>query len=568
MQRLAAVAVLLFVGCSSGKAPVQDPSGGPPACTRNTCSPQACGPVSDGCGATLDCGACAAGLSCQANVCIVAGGGGGGGGGGCVPTTCGAQGKTCGSISDGCGATLACGSCAAGFACTAANTCVASCTPTTCAAQGKDCGAIADGCGATLACGNCTAPQSCGARGTANLCEAPPPKPGETTWVADLPSADFAMVNGNKLATGPDGSTVVVLHTRSGGMLAKVDRSGRLLWQRGAPEGNGTEHRSVAVARDGSIYLAMNLNNEDPGAGTVSGGVVMKYGPDGTFWWQLRMGDAIDGVAADSHGGFAVATYRPDEHTTTRANTFIDHRNSEGGIVWGRTLVFSGEIRAHAIAFDPFDDVIVGGIITGRAQFEEHAATQPPVRGQSTNGTPYLAKLSDADNGWVQWVQTMDSYGSSEAAEIDDVGITKAGTVVGLGFDFGGTFHYAGTTVSANQQFTGFLAVAEHDGSPRLMRMTGHATPRSLAVDPAGSAYVVQGFGNCDLNAQHWNLAGDLLWTRTFATCQHSAFLTAVGFAPGTGPVFGGQFGGSVDWGLGAQSSRGQLDGVLLRLEP
>ncbi|XXX79009.1 calcium-binding EGF-like domain-containing protein [Sorangium sp. So ce134] len=35
----------------------------------------------------------------------------------CVPTTCAAQGATCGSIADGCGGTLDCGSCGAGFTC-------------------------------------------------------------------------------------------------------------------------------------------------------------------------------------------------------------------------------------------------------------------------------------------------------------------------------------------------------------------------------------------------------------------------------------------------------------------
>src|SRR5262249_26865326 len=47
---------------------------------------------------------------------------------------------------------------------------VAACTPTTCAAQGKNCGTIADGCGGTLTCGTCTAPQTCGGSGVANVC--------------------------------------------------------------------------------------------------------------------------------------------------------------------------------------------------------------------------------------------------------------------------------------------------------------------------------------------------------------------------------------------------------------
>jgi len=44
------------------------------------------------------------------------------------------------------------------------------CVPTSCAALGKNCGSIADGCGGTLTCGTCTAPQTCGGGGVANVC--------------------------------------------------------------------------------------------------------------------------------------------------------------------------------------------------------------------------------------------------------------------------------------------------------------------------------------------------------------------------------------------------------------
>lgn len=41
----------------------------------------------------------------------------------CVPTTCAAAGATCGSISDGCGGTLTCGTCGAGYTCGGTNSC-------------------------------------------------------------------------------------------------------------------------------------------------------------------------------------------------------------------------------------------------------------------------------------------------------------------------------------------------------------------------------------------------------------------------------------------------------------
>jgi hypothetical protein len=47
--------------------------------------------------------------------------------------------------------------------------CSAVCVPTTCAAQGKDCGAISDGCNMVLDCGTCHPPLRCGAT-TPNVC--------------------------------------------------------------------------------------------------------------------------------------------------------------------------------------------------------------------------------------------------------------------------------------------------------------------------------------------------------------------------------------------------------------
>jgi chitodextrinase len=93
--------------------------------------------------------------------------------GSCTPITCSAMGYNCGSVSDGCGATLNCGSCTSPATCGGGgtkNVCGTSCTPTTCSALGYTCGTAGDGCGGTLNCGSCTAPQYCGGGGTANHC--------------------------------------------------------------------------------------------------------------------------------------------------------------------------------------------------------------------------------------------------------------------------------------------------------------------------------------------------------------------------------------------------------------
>jgi len=141
-------------------------------CAQTTCAAQTknCGTISDGCGGALDCGSCTAPQTCggggTANVC------------GCSPTTCAVQAKNCGTIADGCGGTLTCGSCTAPQTCGGggtANVCGnGTCTPKTCTQLGKNCGQVSDGCGGLLNCGTCTAPQTCGGGGTTSVCGCTP----------------------------------------------------------------------------------------------------------------------------------------------------------------------------------------------------------------------------------------------------------------------------------------------------------------------------------------------------------------------------------------------------------
>ncbi len=136
-----------------------------------------CGLIGDGCGGTIDCGSCSSPTTC---------GGGGtqfqcGGNSGCIPITaaqaCSALSATCGEVSDGCGSTVSCGSCPAGQTCGGGGTSFqcgsggsGTCTPLTCAMLGSNCGTIGDGCGGTLSCGTCAAGMACGAGGVAGVC--------------------------------------------------------------------------------------------------------------------------------------------------------------------------------------------------------------------------------------------------------------------------------------------------------------------------------------------------------------------------------------------------------------
>ncbi|MBL9039302.1 MAG: hypothetical protein JNG84_12360 [Archangium sp.] len=223
------------------------------ACTAATCAQigYSCGNNHpNGCGGTLNCRNPNSGDGCP-NAPTCGGGatpGACGTGGGCVPFTCAQRGFTCGRWDNGCGGTIDCGFCDAGicggggtagqcgtsapsfplqytfntpvsapaaqqcgrvlfsdfhvnsggggnFLTTAAapmtaqekvfeylifdlSSCITpdvppgqTCTPRSCAEQGLNCGAAADGCGNTFAsCGTCTDGGVCGAGGIPGLC--------------------------------------------------------------------------------------------------------------------------------------------------------------------------------------------------------------------------------------------------------------------------------------------------------------------------------------------------------------------------------------------------------------
>jgi len=159
-------------GCSAtldcgACSPDKDCVTGKCTCRPTTCATLGaqCGTVNDGCGGALDCGKCAAGQACEDGKCV------------CKSTTCADQGANCGNIPDGCSNTLSCGTCSGATPnCGGGgpNKCGANpCSPKSCAAQGKNCGTISDGCGGTLNCGGCSS-GTCGGGGTANVCGCTP----------------------------------------------------------------------------------------------------------------------------------------------------------------------------------------------------------------------------------------------------------------------------------------------------------------------------------------------------------------------------------------------------------
>lgn len=85
----------------------------------------------------------------------------GGGAGECFEKTCVELRYECGSIDDGCGTVLECGTCGEGFECVEGY-CESTCAPrNTCDDILPDCGWVDDGCGGAFNCGECTGGSGC-----------------------------------------------------------------------------------------------------------------------------------------------------------------------------------------------------------------------------------------------------------------------------------------------------------------------------------------------------------------------------------------------------------------------
>jgi hypothetical protein len=120
------------------------------------------------------------------------------------------------------GATLASsvGQCGPTETCTN-NVCVGTCQPTTCAAQGAQCGSIPDGCGGSLVCGSCPGGQGC----VSNVCG--PVSPNLALGAPTLASSTFCSGTGVHCyspARITDGST----DTSLGGFSSWANDSGPL----------------------------------------------------------------------------------------------------------------------------------------------------------------------------------------------------------------------------------------------------------------------------------------------------------------------------------------------------
>lgn len=203
----------------------------------------------------------------------------------CIPTTCEIEEKNCGSIPDGCGYFISCGSCSGSDTCGGEgvmNVCGTAnpvCVPQSCESLGRNCGSVSNGCGSNLNCGSCEVEgESCGGSGISNLCGAPPGLE-QPPSVASDPYVDqvVSFEPGNGAGFGQASMPGVILgHPRGNGLamggldVLSLGQGGRIVLRTVTPILNGPGADFIVF--ENAFYAGGNPMNAfaEPGQVAVS----------------------------------------------------------------------------------------------------------------------------------------------------------------------------------------------------------------------------------------------------------------------------------------------------------
>jgi hypothetical protein len=133
----------------------------------------------------------------------------------CYPLNCYNDSATCGTIDDGCGGTVNCGTCPKGEVCTNNNCYSVNCKPSTCGPN--SCGCSGDGCGGTVCCGGCPVGSYCNSVACAQLCNNCPAMYVVTTFFQPCTNGVCNMGEGNA------GESFAISATPANGLSLPLD---------------------------------------------------------------------------------------------------------------------------------------------------------------------------------------------------------------------------------------------------------------------------------------------------------------------------------------------------------
>jgi uncharacterized delta-60 repeat protein len=159
----------------------------------------------------------------------------------------------------------------------------------------------------------------------------------QRTWGAGriqefLRADDYAL----DIALGPDGSVHLCgIYSDQGALALKLDANGNLIWSTSWETSTGFGFaQSIAVASDGSVYIAGGINGLGAGFSDM---LVLKLSADGALVWQQTWGGPINELGRDIAVGPDGNVYVAGEANSFFANDAVLLKYApDGTLIWQR----------------------------------------------------------------------------------------------------------------------------------------------------------------------------------------------------------------------------------------
>ncbi len=358
--------------------------------------------------------------------------------------------------------------------------------------------------------------------------------------------------------------------------------------------------RDLALSAAGDVYVAGYFDGEIDFGGTVgkkaatskdpkkpaSDGYLVKLGADGKVAWAQTFGalrdDTANSVAVRGDTVVVVGNFLDEiklgEFTKKSAGSddaFVAAFDKDGGIVW--TWNFGGidSDGANAIVAAPDGGWIIGGSFSDTAQFGQISL--------KSRGATDAMLIKLAAGGDLEWVK---QFGGAYADTITHLAVDAQGNIVIQGqfkdvSDWGGKNKLKAGGGSDND-----VVMAKYDlnGDHLWSSRFGNAfndVAGGVTIDPAGNITMVGSFdksasfgdgddhtslGESDIFVARFTPSGKLEWAHTYGAEREDIGFGIASDAAGN-TVTTGWFQGTIDFGKGPLTSKGNKDVFALKLD-
>lgn len=180
--------------------------------------------------------------------------------------------------------------------------------------------------------------------------------------------------DGNAIALGPSGDLFIAGDMGEDaferGYLARYTPSGERVWLSEMETGTTYVH-ALAIGADGAIYVAGRIGGAFPGetSNGQSDAFVRRYDAEGELVWTKQFGtsagDEVDAIAVATDGSIYVAgstqgAFQDQTHAGSE-DAYFGKLSSEGELLWVQQFGSSGSDLATSIAVDEEGSIYVAG---------------------------------------------------------------------------------------------------------------------------------------------------------------------------------------------------------------